>query len=43
MVYNNFCILLQPGVDDDPGQGLEEEQEYDALNDETFGTAIGML
>ncbi|XP_034247797.1 protein PAT1 homolog 1-like isoform X2 [Thrips palmi] len=37
--FFDFDSTLPPG--DDPGQGLEEEEEqqYDALNDETFGTA----
>ncbi|PSN29538.1 hypothetical protein C0J52_25166, partial [Blattella germanica] len=42
--YNNFCHYFQGSLEDElpdePGHGLEEEdeEEYDALNDETFGT-----
>lgn len=43
-------LLLQGSLEDElhdePGQGLDEEEEevYDALNDETFGTdAFGRL
>lgn len=38
--FFDFDTSLPAGVEDDPGHGLDEEEElYDALNDETFGTA----
>lgn len=38
--FFDFDTALPAGVDDDPGQGLDDEEEqYDALNDETFGAA----
>ena len=36
---------LEDELPDEPGHGLEDEdeEEYDALNDETFGAAVGKL
>ena len=46
MVFYCFQGSLEDELHDEPGQGLDEEEEevYDALNDETFGTdAVGRL
>lgn len=37
----HFCFSLYAfQMDDDGGGGIEREADYDALNDETFGSAI---